>query len=130
MEQSTETVARTNEDWLADLTAEVSRQETALSELRGYLRRGLFAFLREDRSDLARRDSEDVGQMAEDFAQEALLKILDGLSTSPSMIWSHEGPRYGCRRTPLFARRCHQTRSGRRSAGKCSPSLSRRCRRS
>ena len=81
MEQSTQTVARTNEDWLADLTAEVSRQETALSELREYLRRGLFAFLREGRSDLARRDSEDVGQMAEDFAQEALLKILDSLST-------------------------------------------------
>jgi len=81
VEQSTQTTARTNADWLADLTADGSRQEAALAELREHVRRGLFAFLRESRSDLARRDSEDVGQMAEDFAQEALLKILGGLST-------------------------------------------------
>ena len=81
MEQSTQTTARTNADWLADLAADGSRQEAALTELREHVRRGLFAFLRDNRSDLARRDSKDVGEMAEDFAQEALLKILDSLST-------------------------------------------------
>ncbi|MCH8919570.1 MAG: RNA polymerase sigma factor [Chloroflexi bacterium] len=81
MEQSTQATARTNEDWLADLADDGSRQEAALAELREYVRRGLFAFLRNSRSDLARRDSKDVGQMAEDFAQDSLLKILDGLST-------------------------------------------------
>lgn len=79
--QSNQTTVRTNEDWVAELTADGARQEAALAELRGRLRRGLYAFLRQHRSDMARRDSEDLGQMAEDFAQESLLKILDGLSS-------------------------------------------------
>ena len=81
MEQSTQTIARTNDDWLADLTAEGSRQEAALTQLREHVRRGLYAFLRQSRSDMATRDPGDLGQIAEDFAQESLLKILDGLST-------------------------------------------------
>ncbi len=81
MEQKTGTKPRTNEDWVADLKAAGARQEAALGELRTYLRDGLHAFLRGRRSDLARRDPEDLGQMAEDFAQESLLKILDGLPT-------------------------------------------------
>lgn len=81
MEQTAETTLRNNETWLADLGAAGTRQDAALSELREYIRRGLFAFLRESRSDMAKRDSEDVRQLSEDFAQEALLKILRSLST-------------------------------------------------
>lgn len=81
MEQSTQALPRTNEQWLADLRRDGTEQNAALEELREHLRRGLSAFLREDRSDMAQRDSEDRSQMAEDFAQEALLKILDNLST-------------------------------------------------
>jgi RNA polymerase sigma-70 factor (ECF subfamily) len=81
MEQAAETAHRSNETWLADLGADGTRQGAALSELREYIRRGLFVFLRESRSDMARRDSDDVRQLSEDFAQEALLKILRSLST-------------------------------------------------
>ena len=81
MEQIAETRARTNEDWLADLTDTGERRDAALGELREQLRRGLYAFLREERSDMAKRDPDDLGQTAEDFAQDTLLKILDGLST-------------------------------------------------
>ena len=70
MEQKTGTKPRTNEDWVADLNDGGPRQEAALAELWPYLRNGLYAFLRGDRSDLARRDPEDLGQMAEDFTQE------------------------------------------------------------
>lgn len=81
MEQTAENTLRDNECWLADLGTDGRRQEAALVELREYIRRGLFAFLRENRSDMATRDSEDVHQLSEDFAQEALLKILRSLPT-------------------------------------------------
>ena len=81
MEQTAETTLRDNESWLADLGTDGKPQEAALAELREYIRRGLFAFLRESRSDMAKRDSEDVHQLSEDYAQEALLKILRSLPT-------------------------------------------------
>lgn len=81
MEQTANTTLRDNESWLTDLRADGTRQEAALIELREYIYRGLFAFLRESRGDMARRDSEDVRQLSEDFAQEALLKILRSLPT-------------------------------------------------
>ncbi len=81
MTQTTETAARSNETWLADLADDGARQEAALADLSEYFRRGLFAFLRQSRSDMARRDSEDVQQLSEDFSQEALLKVLDSLPT-------------------------------------------------
>ena len=81
MEQSAEATLRDNESWLEDLGTDGARQEAALGDLREYIRRGLFAFLRESRSDMAKRDSEDVRQLSEDFAQEALLKILRSLPT-------------------------------------------------
>ena len=79
--ETTTTAERTNEEWLADLRAEGSRQEAALEDLRLYLRRGLFSFLRDHHRDSDRGDLQDQGQQAEDFAQEALLKVLDGLYT-------------------------------------------------
>ena len=81
MPQTTKTATRSNETWLADLAADGARQGDALADLSDYFRRGLFAFLRESRSDMAKRDSEDVRQLSEDFSQEALLKVLDSLPT-------------------------------------------------
>lgn len=81
MSETTETTIRSNQAWLEDLAAEGARQDAALSELRAQLRRGLYAFLRDQRSDMTERDTEDLGQLAEDFAQEAMLKILDSLAT-------------------------------------------------
>ena len=81
MEQIAETTVRSNAGWLTDLAADGTRQDAALTELRKYLHRGLSAFLRQSRSDMAKRDAEDLSQLSEDFAQEGLLKILDSLST-------------------------------------------------
>jgi RNA polymerase sigma-70 factor (ECF subfamily) len=64
-------VERTNEEWLAALRG--PEQEDALADLRARLVRGLgYA--------LANRSDVDV-QIREDFAQEALLKILNALDT-------------------------------------------------
>ena len=79
--QATQPVVRTNEDWVADLRANGARQGDALQALRSQLHRGLFAYLREQRSDMAKRDAGDVSQLAEDFTQEAVLKILENLAT-------------------------------------------------
>lgn len=72
---------RTNEEWLSDLKAEGAIRDDALEDLRERLRRGLYFYLSRERSDLADRTSEDINQMAEDFAQDALLKVLDNLDS-------------------------------------------------
>jgi RNA polymerase sigma-70 factor (ECF subfamily) len=72
---------RTNEEWLVDLRAEGAVYAQALEDLRERLRRGLYFYLSRDRSDLSDRSPDDINQMAEDFAQDALLKVLDNLHT-------------------------------------------------
>ena len=72
---------RTNEEWLDDLQSEGERRRLALEDLRERLRRGLYFYLSRDRSDLSDRSPDDINQMAEDFAQDALLKVLDNLDT-------------------------------------------------
>jgi RNA polymerase sigma-70 factor (ECF subfamily) len=63
---------RSNQDWLKDLHEPVSPE--ALEELRTILLRGL-------RAALSGRVNGDVEPLAEDFVQEALLKILASLDT-------------------------------------------------
>lgn len=63
---------RTNEEWLGDLRGPAS--EEALHELREILLRGL-------KTSLAGRIDQDLDALAEDFTQEALLKILDNLAS-------------------------------------------------
>jgi RNA polymerase sigma-70 factor (ECF subfamily) len=73
---------RTNEEWLAHLQSEDKAiRAPALEDLRERLRRGLHFYLSRERSDPADRPHEDVQQMAEDFAQDALLKVLDNLDS-------------------------------------------------
>jgi RNA polymerase sigma-70 factor (ECF subfamily) len=79
--ETTTTLERTNEEWLADLRAGGERQEAALEDLRAYLRRGLFAYLRDNQRNGDRGDLDDLGQQADDFVQEALLKVLNGLDS-------------------------------------------------
>ena len=74
-------VGRTNETWLSDLRSEPPRCTDALEDLRRHLERGIYFYLRNDRSDLSDRTAEAIQQMAQDFAQEAILKILDNLDT-------------------------------------------------
>jgi len=63
---------RTNQEWLEALREPIS--EEALSDLREVLLRGL-------RASLSRRVNTDLDALTEDFAQEALLKILKSLDT-------------------------------------------------
>ena len=63
---------RTNEQWIADLT-DADSLDSALKDLRTVLLRGL-------RASMVNRSS-NVEANLEDFVQEALLKILDGLDT-------------------------------------------------
>lgn len=72
---------RTNEQWLVDLQADGASRDRALDDLRERLRRGLYFYLSRERSDLSDRTPDDINQMAEDFAQDALLKVLDNLDT-------------------------------------------------
>lgn len=76
------TVERLNEQWLADLTSEdTTAQAAALDDLRVYLRRGILYYLSHERSDLSDLSSEELRQMAEDFSQDATLRILDNLDS-------------------------------------------------
>lgn len=65
-------IQRSNEEWLDALRAPIS--DEALEDLRTTLLRGL-------RAALSRRVDGDLEAITEDFAQEALLKILDSLET-------------------------------------------------
>lgn len=64
---------RTNAEWLADLTGENGPDPAAIADLRGLLARGL-SFALQSRENVADDDLED-------FAQMALLRILDRLDT-------------------------------------------------
>ncbi len=72
---------RTNEQWLADLRAEGPQRTAALEDLRQRLERGLFFYLRNERSDLNALPSEEIGHLVQDLTQEALIKVLDRLDT-------------------------------------------------
>lgn len=73
---------RTNAQWLADLSADrTAQQAAALDDLHARLRRGIFYYLSRERSDLANRSQAELQQMAEDFAQEATLRVLQNLSS-------------------------------------------------
>lgn len=72
---------RTNEEWLSQLKSEGAERAAALGDLRTRLERGVFFYLRNDRSDLSDRTSEEIEQMTQDFVQDALLKVLDNLES-------------------------------------------------
>ena len=72
---------RTNEEWLADLSSTGQTRSQALEDLRKRLERGLFFYLSQERSDLSERSNEELEQIAQDFAQDALLKVLNNLES-------------------------------------------------
>lgn len=69
---------RTNEQWLADLSGPALAKAQALEDLRSWLSRRLFFYLR-SRSDLSGLDDSEIVDLAADFVQEALLQIQDKL---------------------------------------------------
>ncbi|MBN1427949.1 MAG: sigma-70 family RNA polymerase sigma factor [Anaerolineae bacterium] len=72
---------RTNEEWLADLSSTGQQRAQAIEDLRKRLERGLFFYLSHERSDLGGRSTEDLQHMAQDFVQDALIKVLDNLGS-------------------------------------------------
>ncbi|MCB9450052.1 MAG: sigma-70 family RNA polymerase sigma factor [Anaerolineaceae bacterium] len=72
---------RTNEQWLTDLTGTPQHQESALTDLRERLQRGIFYYLSRERSDLADLAHPEIQQMAEDLAQDATLRVMENLDS-------------------------------------------------
>lgn len=73
---------RSNEEWLAQLSSSQSDiQEAAIAALRERLQRGIYYYLSRERSDLNRLGRDELVQMSEDFAQDAVLRVLKNLDT-------------------------------------------------
>jgi RNA polymerase sigma-70 factor, ECF subfamily len=72
---------RSNEAWLADLQSAGPRHEHAIIDLRDYLLRAVLVYLTRHRSDVSSLDYEELQQLAEDWAQQGVLQVLDKLPT-------------------------------------------------
>ncbi len=70
---------RTNEEWLHDLRAQGPEQQEAINDLREYLLRAVLYFFSQNPGDLRQLAREEIEQVAEDLAQDALLTILNHL---------------------------------------------------
>ncbi len=70
-----------NEEWLSALRDTGPRREAAIERLRSYLLRAVLVYLTRQRSDLAGIDFAELRQMAEDWAQQALIQVLDRLDS-------------------------------------------------
>jgi RNA polymerase sigma-70 factor (ECF subfamily) len=69
---------RSNEAWLTELRDGHPQQAPAIEALRTYLKRGVVTYLY-SRSDLSHLAEQELGQMADDFTQDALLKVQSNL---------------------------------------------------
>jgi len=72
---------RTNEQWVANLKADLPTQTTAIEDLHKRLKRSLYYYLSNERSDLATLASQELDQMAQDIAQDAVLRVRNNLDT-------------------------------------------------
>jgi RNA polymerase sigma-70 factor (ECF subfamily) len=72
---------RTTEAWLYALQQTGSEQAEALEELHDYLFRAVFLYLRDHRRDLTYLSRSELRQMADDFAQDAVLAIQANLDS-------------------------------------------------
>ncbi|MCU0476252.1 MAG: sigma-70 family RNA polymerase sigma factor [Anaerolineae bacterium] len=71
---------RTNEDWLTDLQPDNPRQPEALADLRAKVQRSIYYYLSQERSDLRDAPTQELQQMAEDLAQDTVMRVLNNLS--------------------------------------------------
>lgn len=75
---------RTNEQWLFDLAEteqNSSRRARAIEDLSARLQRAIFYYLSRERSDLSSLASDEITQMAQDFAQDSVLRVLNNLDS-------------------------------------------------
>jgi RNA polymerase sigma-70 factor (ECF subfamily) len=70
---------RTNAEWLQALQEPGDVQQETIAELREYLLRAAFVYLRDRRPELSGVSSSVLYELAEDFAQNALIAIRDNL---------------------------------------------------
>ena len=71
---------RDTESWLTDLRAHGLEHDRAILDLRDYLLRAIIVYVSRHRRDLSRFDHDELRQMSEDWAQRAVIKILDQLA--------------------------------------------------
>lgn len=71
---------RTNQEWLEDLTASGSVQESAIADLRNLLLRTVLFFFSRNGGDFEKLGRDEILQLAEDCAQEALIAVLKHLT--------------------------------------------------
>lgn len=71
--------ARTNQEWLHDLTASGVTQEAAIADLRDLLLRAALYFFSRNLNDFAKHNGDEILQRAEDCAQDALIAVLNHL---------------------------------------------------
>jgi RNA polymerase sigma-70 factor (ECF subfamily) len=76
-----ELVERSNSQWIENLKDDNPARDQALIDLRERLQRGIFFYLSRERSDLASLAPEEIQHMAQDFAQDAVLRVLDNLES-------------------------------------------------
>ena len=77
----TDTSERSNEAWLQALTGAPAEQDAAITALHARLQRGLYWYLARERSDLAGRSPAELEQMAEDYAQDSVMRVLQRLDS-------------------------------------------------
>lgn len=74
--------SRTNEEWLSELVSDDKvLQSQAIEDLRQRLKRSILYYLSQERSDLRDLSTQELDQMAQDLAQDALMRVLDNLET-------------------------------------------------
>ena len=71
---------RTNEEWLEELRASRAKQEAAIADLRNLLLRTVLFFFSHNLRDFERLARDEILQLAEDCAQDALLAVMNHLS--------------------------------------------------
>jgi RNA polymerase sigma-70 factor (ECF subfamily) len=71
---------RTNEEWLEELRASGAKQEAAIADLRNLLLRTVLFFFSHNLRDFERLARDEILQLAEDCAQDALLAVMNHLS--------------------------------------------------
>jgi RNA polymerase sigma-70 factor (ECF subfamily) len=71
---------RTNEEWMEDLRTSGSAQEAAITDLRDLLLRTVLFFFSRNLGDFDRLTRDEILQLAEDCAQEALIAVLNHLA--------------------------------------------------
>jgi RNA polymerase sigma-70 factor (ECF subfamily) len=74
-------IVRTNQAWLEDLRSEGAAGSAAVEDLHSLLLRAAKYSFQRSLSDLAGRSPEEIHQMAQDCAQDALIAVLDNLSS-------------------------------------------------